>query len=148
MSTLPLGEHVLDYALDDAFFAGLEQDEILGGRCRATVQVTMRELNATLRISIQGIVQVSCDRCLDPMEVLLQPIEETVLLKLAAQDGEDDNAIYVAESHPIFDLAWLLYELIAVSLPVVHSHPDGECNPQMAKILSDLSVENDLSNEE
>ena len=143
LSTLALGQQVLEYTLDDAFFAGLDQDEILGGKCKAIVDVNARETSVSLRIDITGVAKVTCDRCLDPMEVELEPIEDEEVLKLAAEDGEDDNAIYVAESHPIFDLGWLLYELIAVRLPVVHSHKEGECNPAMAAILGQLSVESE-----
>ena len=143
LGTLALGQHVLDYVLDDAFFAGLDQDEILGGKCEAHVEATVRESGASLKIGITGVVSVTCDRCLDPMNVELEPIEDQELLKLAAEDGEDDNAIYVTESHPVFDLGWLLYELIAVRLPVVHSHKEGECNPEMAAILGELKVESE-----
>ena len=140
LSTEPLGQHVRELALDDAFFAGLDQDEILGGQCTATVDITTRETGASLRISVSGTVKVICDRCLDPMDVELEPFEDQVLLKLAPEAGEDDNAIYVAEANPVFDLGWLLYELIAVRLPVVHSHAEGECNPEMEAILNEMSV--------
>ena len=136
-----MGQQVREFALDDAFFAGLEQDEILGGQCQVKVAINAREQSASLRISIAGTVKVTCDRCLDPMEIVLEPIEDEVLLKLAPEDGEDDEAIYVAESKPVYNLGWLLYEMIAVSLPVVHSHEDGKCNPEMAAILNELKVE-------
>ena len=129
-----------EYALDDAFFSGLEQDEILGGQCKANVELTVREASTTVHLHITGTVKVTCDRCLDPMDVMLDPIDEQVLLKLAPEAGEDDNAIYVAENQPVFNLGWLMYELIAVSLPVVHSHEEGQCNPQMEAILNELKV--------
>ena len=47
------------------------------------------------------------------------------------------------------DLAWLAYELIIVNLPLVHSHQDGGCNPEMDALLQDhlctaLDEENDI----
>ena len=140
LNTTPLGQHVQEYELDDAFFFFFLQDEILGGQCKASVEMNVREASTTLRLHITGTVKVTCDRCLDPMEVQLNPIEDQVVLKLAPEAGEDDNAIYVAEAQPVFDLGWLMYELIAVSLPVVHSHAEGECNPQMEAILNELKV--------
>ena len=141
LGTLTMGQHVLEFTLDNAFFAGLDQDEILGGQCKATVEINAREQSTSLRIGITGTVQVTCDRCLDPMDVDLEPVEDSVLLKLAPEAGEDDEAIYVAENKPEFDLGWLLYELIAVRLPVVHSHADGMCNPEMAALLEKLEVD-------
>ena len=35
------------------------------------------------------------------------------------------------------DLSWLAYELIIVNLPLVHSHQDGGCNPEMDALLQD-----------
>ena len=35
------------------------------------------------------------------------------------------------------DLSWLAYELIVVNLPLVHSHQDGGCNPEMDALLQD-----------
>ena len=140
LGTLAMGQQIREYVLDDAFFAALDQDEILGGQCKATVDILARPESASLRIAVTGVAKVVCDRCLDPMEVQLEPFEESVLLKLAPEAGEDDEAIYVAENKPVFDLGWLLYELIAVRLPVVHCHPEGQCNPEMAVLLEGMEV--------
>ena len=141
LSRLTPGVQTLSFHLDNAFFQGLDQDDILGGNAQAEVQVTARADSANLEIKISGSVQVTCDRCLDPMDLELEPIVENQLLKLADEDGEDDNAIYVSEDHPQFNLGWLLYEIIDVNLPVVHSHPEGQCNPEMQAILRELKVE-------
>jgi len=141
LGTLALGQHLFEYQLDNAFFEALEQDEILGGDCSAKVDALVRETGCVLRLGLSGVVQVTCDRCLDPMSVKLEPIEETCVLKLADEDGEDDNAIYVNREKPVYDLGWLLYELIAVHLPVIHSHEPGECNPEMEKLLQEHLAE-------
>ena len=51
------------------------------------------------------------------------------MLKLSAVADVNDPEIGV------LDLSWLLYELIEISLPIVHSHQPGECNPQMEELL-------------
>lgn len=130
-----LGTYSEDYILDDTYFAALEQDEILGGQCTAHVEMVVREESFALHLEVNGTVQVTCDRCLDPMDCDVEPFEEDFLLKLAQEDGEDDDAIYVNREHPDFHLGWLLYEVIAVRLPVVHSHQSGECNAQMEALL-------------
>lgn len=130
-----LGTHTLEYKLDDQFFAELEQDEVLGGTCTVAATLLADETTFKLKFQVEGEVQVTCDRCLDPMTIVVDPFEESFLLKLAHEDGEDDEAIYVNQEHPDFDLGWLIYETIAVRLPVVHSHLEGECNAEMASLL-------------
>ena len=135
LGTLSVGRHIFEYQLDDVFFKGLDQGEILGGCCAAKVEMLARETSFSLHFTITGSVVVTCDRCLDPVEIHLEPINDSCLIKLAEEDGEDDEAVYVNEQHPIFNLGWMMYEMIAVSLPVVHTHEAGKCNPEMERIL-------------
>ena len=148
LGLLAIGQRSFEYQLDNAFFEALEQDEILGGNCLAKVDALVRETGCTLHIAVSGTVSVTCDRCLDAMEIQLEPVEENCLLKLADEDGEDDNAIYVNREKPVFDLGWLLYELIAVHLPVIHSHKPGECNSEMEKLLQEHLAEDINDNEQ
>ena len=141
LATLAIGQHVLDLELDNLFFESLPQDDILGGKCLAKVTIGARESSFTLHLEVKGTVQVTCDRCLDPMDVTVEPFEEDFLLRLADEDGEDDNAIYVDRNHTEFDLGWLLYEVIDVRLPIVHAHEPGECNPEMERILQEHLAE-------
>ena len=50
------------------------------------------------------------------------------------QPGEED------EQTNTLDLSWLAYETITINLPLVHSHPDGECTPDMQQLLQALGV--------
>lgn len=132
--TLSLGRHGFEYKLDDAFFEALDQNEVLGGNVDAKVGIVVNEQSFQLHLELKGSVNVTCDRCLDPVS---EPIEteDDILVKLAAEDGEDETCIYLQETHPVLDLGWLLYEEISVSLPIVSRHQPGECNPQMEELL-------------
>ncbi len=135
LKTLQEGDYQYNYLLDDAFFAEIGENEILGGNVRAVVDLAVREQGCKLHLQAQGEVKITCDRCLDEMS---QEVEanETLLVKLAVADDEiDDEAIYVDPKSGELDLAWLLYEMIEINLPIVHSHQAGECNPQMEELL-------------
>ena len=137
LTALPIGQQSLEYKLDSAFFQSLEQDDILGGECSVKVLLNAGEISFKFHVEIQGRVQVVCDRCLDAMDLTLEPIAEDVLFKLADEDGEDENAIYINRNNPFLDLGWQLYEMIDVHLPIVHSHEPGQCNPEMEKLLQE-----------
>lgn len=115
---LELGKHELDFQLDSSYFAAQEKSEILSGKVDCHAVLNLREDDYDLFVAANGTVQVTCDRCLDPMDIEVE-IEEDI-------EPEDT---------PTLDLEWTAYELIVVHLPLVHSHPEGECNPAMQTLL-------------
>lgn len=82
---------------------------------------------------------VPCDICLDPVE---QPIETTQRLevKLGKENSEEDDLVTVAEDEGILDVAWYLYEFIALAIPIKHVHAPGKCNPAMVRALEEYSA--------
>lgn len=120
LDKLELGEHLFDFQLDNSYFNGLEKSELLGGEVDVQVRLIVREDDFSVDVDICGTVQVTCDRCLDSMDVEVDVYDEDIEFE------EEPQSI---------DLAWLAYELIIVHLPLVHSHQDGGCNPDMAALL-------------
>ena len=85
------------------------------------------------------MVLVPCDICLELME---QPIETTQRLevRLGTENSEEDDLVTVAEDEGILDVAWLIYELTALAIPVRHVHAPGKCNPAMIRVLEEHSA--------
>ena len=125
LSRLPLGTHLFEIQLDDDFFASLEKSEVLSGTVSATATLNLREEDYQLDIAVHGTVFVVCDRCLDPMAIEINANDEmSASLNDAAElpNGE-------------IDLSWLVYEIVSINIPIVHSHQPGECNEQMELLL-------------
>lgn len=122
LDKLELGEHLFDFQLDNSYLSTIENSELLGGTVDVKVRLILHEEDFVVDMDIVGQVQVTCDRCLDSMDVDVDIYEEEMEL-------EDDPKQ--------LDLAWLAYELIIVNLPLVHSHQDGGCNPEMDALLQD-----------
>ncbi|MGN1239834.1 MAG: YceD family protein [Paludibacteraceae bacterium] len=121
LSKLEIGNYSFDYELDSEYFQSVEKSEVLSGHVQAKAELALRERDFDLRIKVGGTVQVTCDRCLDPMDL--------------AVDAEEDMEL--DEGTETIDLEWLAYELVIVNLPLVHSHQPGGCNPQMDALLQD-----------
>ena len=85
-----------------------------------------------------GTVRIPCNLCLDDMD---QPIdgEQRLTVKLGLQDGEDDDVVMVDENEGMLDLSWLIYETIALAIPIRHVHAPGKCNTAMLKALEEHS---------
>ncbi len=137
LNALKIGDYEYQYTLNDAFFAALDEKEIHGGNLTAKVELAVREQGCNLHLQVAGDVTITCDRCLDDMKQAVEA-DEALLVKLATQptdEATDDDAIYVDPRSGMLDLAWLLYEMIEINLPIVHSHQQGECNPHMEELL-------------
>ena len=120
LDKLEVGEHLFDIQLDSTYLSSVEHTELLGGTVDVKARLILHENDFSLDMDIVGQVQVTCDRCLDVMHVDVDIYEEEIEL--------DDDTQQL-------DLAWLAYELIIVNLPLVHSHQDGGCNPEMDALL-------------
>lgn len=129
------GVHIFDYVLNDDFFAAIQGPEIEKGELNVCVTVKKANLNIEIKIEMSGTVETICDRCLEPMEVDVET-DETLFVKFGKEyQEEDNNLIIIPEDDGIFNIAWILYEFAALSIPISHMHDNGECNPEMINLL-------------
>ena len=119
-----------EYQLDNQFFADLEAPEVQKGNVKVTLKVRKTSGIYQLDFHTEGIVIVTCDRCLDEME---QPIESTDRLKVKLGEAYDeiDDIVVVPEEDGYINVAWFVYEFIALSIPMKHVHAPGKCNKEM-----------------
>ena len=130
------------FDLDNSFFEALDASEVRGGDLKATVEVRpVTHGSFELQFHAEGTAVVSCDLCLDDMD---QPIIADGMLIVrfgdveAVQTGGDTDGgdiVVVDENEGIVDVSWFIYEFIALAIPIKHVHEDGECNPEMVKVL-------------
>lgn len=141
---------VLDFDLDDQFFAALDGSEVRQGTLHASVSIRKATGFFELQFHIEGTVTVACDRCLDDMD---QPIaaDNRFIVKIGTAYSEEDDVITVSdgedsgcrrlEGKAILDTSWLIYETIVLAIPIKHVHAPGKCNPAMSKVLEELSAD-------
>ena len=129
LDTMEAGKHRFEWHIDSAYLKAIEHTELLGGQLDAEAQVTVSEehlgnRNYNVQLKVNGTVQVTCDRCLDEMDIAVD-----------VQDDMTEDAQTIETKQHEIDLDWLAYELTIVNLPLVHSHQNGGCNPNMDKLL-------------
>ena len=125
-----------DYHLDNQFFADIDAPQIQKGEL--DVQLTVKKGIGVfvLDFHTEGVVYVPCDRCLDDMEIPVDT-DNTLKVKLGPEASEeDDEFITVDELDGFINVAWYVYEFIALSLPIQHVHAPGECNESMIEALN------------
>ena len=127
LDKLEPGIHHFAFHLDTAYLQGIEKTELLGGDIDAKAELNLLTSGFELKMAVQGTVSVTCDRCLEPMD-----------MDITAEDDMTSDALDAISENKkgnVVDLNWLAYGLTVVNLPLVHSHQDGGCNPQMDTLL-------------
>ena len=132
-------ETALDFDLNDDFFQSLDGSQLEHGALHVSVSIRKATGFYELQFHAEGTVTVPCDICLDDMD---QPIEtdHVLVAKLGAETNtEDDDVVTVDENEGILDTSWLIYEFIALAIPIKHVHAPGKCNSAMTQKLEELS---------
>jgi uncharacterized protein len=134
------GHHVFNFDIDDKFFEMYENSEVSHGKLTAEVKVIKQTTLMTLEFAVKGKVELQCDNCL---ENYLQPIKtkHKVYVKFGSQNDEYDDIIVLSQDEYQINIAYNLYELIILGLPLRHIHPKKECDPEMIKKLNEYLVD-------
>lgn len=125
-----------DFLLDNQFFAKIDGPEVQKGKVQVKLHVKKSAGAFELDFQTEGMVYVTCDRCLDEME---QPVtsEDKLLVKFGAEYAEEgENLIVIPEEEGVINVAWFMYEFVALAIPMKHVHAPGKCNKAMSTQLN------------
>ena len=142
-SGLKPGRYEYDFTLDSTFFEAFQNDEIREGEVDFKVILEKRERMLLFTFSFNGKVKSICDRCLGEIEVPVEG-EETLCVKFSdTETTDEDDVVFLPESAYKIDLAQWMYEYVVVSMPMQRVHPEGQCDSEMLKYISDERVEDE-----
>lgn len=135
LRNLSIGTHTFTFKLDNKFFGDIDGLEFQKGTVQAVCTVKSTEDAHEMQFHLEGTIMVLCDRCLDDMELPID-VNSRLVVKLGEEYVEESEEIVVIPEHEgIINLAWFLYEFIALSIPLKHIHPPGKCNKMMSSKL-------------
>ena len=80
------------------------------------------------------MIIVPCDRCLDDMELEIAT-DDSLKVKLGADFSDENDIVVVPEEDGYINVAWFIYEFIALQIPMKHVHAPGKCNKGMLGAL-------------
>ena len=140
-----------DYLLDNDFFRQIDGPEVGKGKVNVSLSVVRFSSIFEFNFYINGVVTVDCDRCLEEMEIPIETKNRLVVTFGDRYAETSDEQVTVSEEEGFINIAWYLYEFIALSIPMKHIHKPGDCNEVMASKLSahivDELMETDASTE-
>ena len=120
-----------EFLLDNLFFANIDGPEVQKGKVNVILKVKKMAKAFELDFQTDGIVLVPCDRCLDEMELPVSSTDELFVKFGRDYAEESDNIVVVPEEEGEINLAWFMYEFIALTIPMKHVHAPGKCNKSM-----------------
>ena len=130
----------LEFDLDNAFFGDIDGEEFQKGSVKALVTVKKNRDIFDFSFELSGTVVVPCDRCLDDLEIDVDT-ENELRVKLGDDYADDGDFVIVPEQEGDINIAWYLYEFIALALPMKRVHAPGKCNHEMTGKLKKHSPE-------
>jgi len=140
------GIHHYEFFIDDKFFSHYGQQDF--SNCKANVKLELDKKNGfmLLKFDVDGTVDVSCDRCGNPLKLQLWD-EFKVMVKLVDnpnemnEQEEDPDVYYIDRGESHLHLADLTYEFINLSIPLQKMcAPDEMGGPRCNKeVLAKLS---------
>ena len=133
-----------EFLLDNIYFAHIDGQEVQKGKVNVVLDVKKSSHSFDFTFHTSGVVWVPCDRCLDEMEL---PVEATdkIIVKFGKEYAEEgDNLIVIPEEEGEINVAWFMYEFVALTVPMKHVHGPGKCNKSMtSKLNKHLRTTND-----
>ena len=132
----------LVYELDNNFFADIEGEEFQRGSVTANVEVRKNRDIFDFTFTLNGKVIVACDRCLDDLDIEVKT-ENSLRIKFGDSFTDDGDTVVVPEIDGGVNIAWYLYEFIALALPMKRVHLPGKCNNEMTGKLKKHSYNSD-----
>ncbi len=128
--------YTYEFQLDNLFFANIDAPEIQKGKVNVVLNVKKAAGIFELNFQTNGTVMVQCDRCLDEMELPVSSLD-VLFVKFGdsfAEEGENLVVVPIEEGN--INVAWFMYEFIALNIPLKHVHAPGKCNKAMIGKLS------------
>jgi len=152
VSGLKEGRYNYDFEIDKEFFDQFEGSEIREGTLKAAVEADKKSSHMDLNIRIEGMIRISCDRCLGIFSLPVH-CENRLIVKFGRTHDESDPDIFtIPPDEYELDLQQYFYENILLALPIQRVHAadkDGNstCDPEMLKKLKEHIVSGENSND-
>ena len=149
LKTLSIGVQEFNYHLDAAFFNDVEATDVREASVDAVVKVVRKDDEIyQLSFEFSGEITIPCDRCLDDMQLPVATTYNLTVKEGEEYDDSDDEVLVIPGHWRELDLTPLMRDTVLLTIPIMHAHPEGECNPQMLDRLEQIRAVNITDDEQ
>ena len=141
---LKLGKHQFEYQINKAFFESFDYDEFESTDIKVSVVFEKKNTMLELNFKHKGTIHVPCDLTNEMFDF---PIKGK--LRVIVQFGEEynddnDELLILPHGEHEINVAQIIYEMIALSIPLRKVHPgvkDGTLDSEALRKLNELRIE-------
>ncbi|MEZ4808018.1 MAG: YceD family protein [Flavobacteriales bacterium] len=137
------GLHAFTFELGREFFDAAGEEEFEGGAVHVEVALDKHSTMLVANIHVDGPVNVRCDHCNEPMELVLKGDQRQIFKLTDEEDLDDDELVALGSNAHDVNLTHYIYECLRLSLPARHVHAPGLCDPEVERVLGELTVEHE-----
>jgi uncharacterized metal-binding protein YceD (DUF177 family) len=131
------GIHEFDFNVGREFFSGFEHSIIVDADVDVFVTFEKKSSLFLLHLSINGMVNTECDRCLDDLQLEIDGEQQFVVKITEKSLDDEDHIIAISPNEQELDLTHVIYENIHLLMPIKIAHEDvKDCNPEIIKQLN------------
>mgnify|MGYP002623391692 FL=1 len=138
---LPFGESSFRFEIGEPFFQAFENSQIKDADCSVRVNVIRHQTLLDVVCEVAGFVIVECDRCLEDLTLKVDIAPQLTVgfgNVEVEEDAEGDvDVLVVDHAQRELNLNQFVYDYVCLGLPLVKVHPEGKCNPEMLRYLSE-----------
>jgi DUF177 domain-containing protein len=140
---LKLGKHQFEFQINKGFFENFEYDEFES--CAIKVNLVLEKKSTMLELNFKhkGTVHVPCDLTGEMFDLPVKGKMRVVVQFGEAYNDDNDELLILPHGEHQIDVAQMIYEMIALSVPFKRVHPgikDGSLKSAALDKLNELKV--------
>lgn len=134
---LSYGVNEDSFTVDSSFFAEFEFSPIHEGNLKVDAVILRTETQLDAKFHFHGVIDLECDRCLEPYPFPLDFEMRVVFAYDAELEFDTDEVMLIEESTPVLYMAKDFYDFIVLQIPLRRiAEPDVHlCAPNVLELL-------------
>jgi uncharacterized metal-binding protein YceD (DUF177 family) len=141
---LKLGKHQFEYQINKTFFDNFDYDEFESSAIKVNVVLEKKNTMLELNFKHTGTVHVPCDLTNEMFDLPIKGKCRVVVQFGEEFNDDNDELLILPHGEHQIDIAQIIYEMIALSIPLKRVHPgikDGTLISDSLDKLNELRVE-------
>ncbi len=129
--------HVFEFKPDNTFLEANEIEDPSAMAATLEVEMDKKENMMVFRFDFNGHATFACDRCTDPVSIPLA-FNNQLIFKFGDESQGTEDIIYLPDEAYEIDLVPYIIDFLIVSIPARIVHEEGDCDPEMIKLLEKM----------
>lgn len=140
---LKLGKHQFEYQINKAFFDHFEYDEFENSEIKVNLVFEKKSTMLELSLKHNGAVNVPCDLTSEMFDLPVKGSAHLVVTFGDEYNDDNEELLILPHGEHQINVAQLIYEMIALSVPLKRVHPgvkDGTLKSDTLDKLNEILV--------